>query len=650
MMATEPLTEDRRRRLLAAVAISLAVALALYLVRAQGLLQPLELAGYDLGVTLGPGTSEPAPVTLVLISENDIQALGRWPVPDRELAAALEAILANGPAAVGVDIYRDVSVPPGSNSLQALLAGDDRLIGIFKFPGAGTPGVSAPPALAATDRVGFSDLPLDADSIVRRGLAFMDDGAQTAWAFSLRVALRYLDDRGVGLGADPAHPERFMLGPTTFEPLPREFGAYTSLDNAGYQFMVDFSRDPRDFPRVSLGQLRAGAVPPELIRGRVVLVGVDAESVKDSFATPETRWPWSASTQISGVAMHGIIIDQLIRASRGASRPFSAWPPALETVLLVLCSVIGALLGLASRSVARLVVITLTGVLALTGTGMLLFLAGQWFPVALTSLGLSLSAGLTTAYLVQATRRERAALQKILSLQVSPDVAEEIWRRREELIEQGGLKPQHVTATVMFVDLQGFTPLTEALSSDELMDWLNPIMELATRVVIRHGGMVDDYFGDGIKVNFGVPLPRDSPASIAEDAARALACARELIDEAAELSKSARAPYLLRFGIHTGDVITASVGSRERQKYTSIGDTVNVAGRLESLAKEISHSTRLSESCVVLSASTAELLGDEVPLSYLGPVSLRGRVQPVKAYRLVINQNTATDAVKEIEP
>jgi adenylate cyclase len=300
--------------------------------------------------------------------------------------------------------------------------------------------------------------------------------------------------------------------------------------------------------------------------------------------------------------------------------------------------------------VARLVVITLTGVLALTATGMLLFLAGQWFPVALTSLGLSLSAGLTTAYLVQATRRERAALQKILSLQVSPEVAEEIWRRRGELIEQGGLKPQHVTATVMFVDLQGFTPLTEALSSDELMDWLNPIMDLATRIVISHGGMVDDYFGDGIKVNFGVPLPRDSTASVAEDAARALACARELIDEAAALSKHARAPYLLRFGIHTGDVIAASVGSRERQKYTSIGDTVNVAGRLESLAKEISHSTRLKESCVVLSASTVELLADEVPLSYLGPVSLRGRVQPVKAYRLVINQSTAADAVKEIEP
>lgn len=649
-MATEALTEDRRRQLLAAVAISLAVALALYLVRSQGLLQPLELAGYDLGATLKPTTSDPTPITLVLITESDIQALGRWPVPDRELAAALERILGDQPAAVGIDIYRDVSVPPGSQALQALLVSSDKLVGIFKFPGADTPGVSAPPALSDKGRIGFSDLPLDDDSIVRRGLAFMDDGARTAWSFSLKVALRYLRDHGVRLGPDPAQPAHFMLGPTTFEPLPAEFGAYTSLDNAGYQFMVDFGRDPRDFPRVSLGQLLAGAVPPDLIRDRVVLLGVDAESVKDSFATPETRWPWSASTQISGVAMHGIIIDQLIRASRGATRPFSAWSPPAETILLLLSCLIGALLGLASRSVARLVVITLTGVLALTGTGMLLFLAGQWFPVALTSLGLSLSAGLTTAYLVQATRRERAALQKILSLQVSQEVAEEIWRRRGELIEQGGLRPQHLTATVMFADLQGFTQLTEALSSDELMDWLNPIMDLATRIVIKHRGMVDDYFGDGIKVNFGVPLKRDSPASIAEDAARALACARELIDAAAELSNRARAPYLFRFGIHTGDVITASVGSRERQKYTSIGDTVNVAGRLESLAKEISHSTRLQESCVVLSASTAELLGGDVPLSYLGPVSLRGRVQPVKAYRLIVNQTTARDAVKEIEP
>jgi len=627
--------EDQRQLVFAAVIISLITAAAVQVVRSQGLLQPLELIGYDLGITLQRGPQVPAPVTLILITEPDIQHLGRWPIPDGDLAAVVEQIMIWKPTVLGIDIYRDLPIPPGTEALEELFRNDPRIIGIFKFPSADTPGVNAPPALAARDQVGFSDLLLDADSVVRRGLAFLDHGEQIAWAFPLKVALAYLAAEDVFIAPAPRNPEHFLIGESAFPPLPENFGAYTNLDNAGYQFLIDYSRRSRSLPSFSLKDLLDQQIPPELLRNRVVLLGVNAESVKDSFITPTSHWPWSDSPQIPGIAMHGIIVDQLIRASYGESLPFQAWSPLTEFWLLVAASLCGGLLGLRSTSVARLLNIVLPGVVVLILIGLILFLFDQWFPVLVTSLGLTISASLTTAYLVQLTRKERAALQKLLALQVSEEVAQEIWQRRDELLNEGALRPQQLTATVMFVDLQGFTRLTESLDSGALMQWLNPIFEAATRIIIRHGGMVDDYFGDGIKANFGVPIPRASEAEIAADANAAVSCARDLIREAADLSRLTHTPYRLRFGIHTGVVITASVGSEHRFKYTSIGDTVNVAARLESIAKEIAgRDPEQPNSCIVLSASTAELLEQSEELENLGPIDLQGRLQPITAYRM----------------
>jgi adenylate cyclase len=626
--------EDQRRLILAAVAISLATAVTVQIARSQGLLQPPELIGYDLGITLLPEPAVPAPVTLILITESDIQQLGRWPMADGDLATVIKQIIAWKPAVVGIDIYRDLPVEPGTRALDELFHTDPSIIGIFKFPSDDTPGVAAPSALEARGQVGFSDLLLDADSVVRRGLAFLDDGERVAWAFPLQVALKYLSAEDVYIAPAPENPDHFLIGKSAFPPLPENFGAYTNLDNAGYQFLIDYSRSASSFPTFSLEDLLDQRIPPELLRNRVVLLGANAESVKDSFITPTSHWPWSETPQVPGIAMHGIIVDQLIRASYGESLPFQAWSPMTEFGLLVAASLAGGLLGLRSTSVSRLLNIVLPGVLVFILLGLVLFLFDQWFPVLVTSLGLTISASLTTAYLVQLTRQERATLQKLLALQVSEEVAQEIWQRRAELLDEGALRPQQLTATVMFVDLQGFTQLTESLDSDTLMKWLNPILAAATRIIIRHGGMVDDYFGDGVKANFGVPIPRESEAQIAADARAALACARDLIAEADDLSKLTHTPYRLRFGIHTGVVITASVGSEHRFKYTSIGDTVNVAARLESLAKELGRESGVKGSSILLSASTVELLEPGIELDNLGPVSLQGRQQQINAYRI----------------
>jgi adenylate cyclase len=185
----------------------------------------------------------------------------------------------------------------------------------------------------------------------------------------------------------------------------------------------------------------------------------------------------------------------------------------------------------------------------------------------------------------------------------------------------------------MFVDLKGFTGLSEALAPEDLLEWLRPFLDVATGTIIEHGGMVDDYFGDGIKANFGVPLARVTEAEVRDDAERAVRCAGALVRAAHALNSPERPPYRLRIGIHTGTVVSATVGSKQRSKYTSLGDTVNVAARLEAHAKDIAPSS-LPEDCVLVSEATARLLDDRFTLVCLGEVALKGKAATVTAYRV----------------
>lgn len=628
------MTEDRRSLMLSAVLISLLAAALLLLTRSQGLLQPIELAGYDLGLTLRPSSPAPSPVTLIEFTEADIQALGRWPVTDDQLRQTIEQIDAFGPRVVGLDIYRDVAVPPGTDELHSLFAANRRLIGILKFHTESSVGVDPPASLESGNRIGFSDMVLDADGVVRRGLAFLDDGDNLFWAFSLKLALAYLAAEGIAIRPDADQPQHFRLGPTLIPPIPERFGAYHRIDNAGYQYLIDHRQRPENLPTYTLADLDASRIPSSAITDRIVILGVNAESVKDSFVTPISRWSLSGDPQVPGITLHGLLTDQLIRASRGESSPMQAPGALTEVVLLVFACLAGGAAGLLSRSVARLALIAVTGIVGVTALGIVLFVQDYWLPVFPMAAGWTASAGLVTAYLVQRARRERHQLQQILNVQISPAVASEIWRQRDELLSAGKLKPQTLTATVMFVDLQGFTQQTERRSPESLLDWLTPFLEIATETILEHGGMVDDYFGDGVKANFGVPKLPGTEADIAADAKRAVSCARAMTRRLASASRDLEAPYVVRFGIHTGEVLAGTVGSRFRSKYTTIGDTVNVAARLETTAKELALADMPTRNRIVASETTVSLAGNGDTWHKLGAIPLKGRNERVTAYVL----------------
>ena len=186
-------------------------------------------------------------------------------------------------------------------------------------------------------------------------------------------------------------------------------------------------------------------------------------------------------------------------------------------------------------------------------------------------------------------------------------------------------------ATVMFVDLIGFTRTAETLTPAEAMALLRAFHTLALRIVFAHGGMVDKFMGDGVMACFGVPEPTPSAAADALRMAFALLAALEQ-----PLPTGAGPPRRLRaaIGIHAGPVLMGDVGGDRQLQFTVVGDAVNVASRLETLTR--SQGTCLIASDAVVAAARAgleaELLGRLEPLP---PATLRGRAEPVAIWRLV---------------
>ncbi len=183
-------------------------------------------------------------------------------------------------------------------------------------------------------------------------------------------------------------------------------------------------------------------------------------------------------------------------------------------------------------------------------------------------------------------------------------------------VELGGVE---TTVTVLFADLEGFTALAERASASRLLEVLNAYLDLLVRYIKSNGGTVDKFMGDGVMALYNTPLPQ------ADHALRAVRTALQIRDALPEFHRRFEAPFRLRInaGIHTGPAVVGNIGTSELMDFTAIGDTVNLASRLQGLSKQ---------NQVTVSAATYALICDDVIAQRVGPRSVRGRAEPVTTY------------------
>lgn len=244
-----------------------------------------------------------------------------------------------------------------------------------------------------------------------------------------------------------------------------------------------------------------------------------------------------------------------------------------------------------------------------------------WNVIATTAIMgslLAIGAARARAAVLEAIDRER--LNQQFGRYFSPGVREKMRLAGEDFFRPGG-KVQDVA--VLFLDIRGFTRMSEAMGADATLAFLSDFQARMIRVLFSHGGTLDKFIGDGIFATFGTPI--SSP----DDPQRSVECACAMLAEVHSLNqqraRQGKGPIQIGIGLHWGPAVVGNVGSEERLEYTVIGDTVNTASRVEAATKELGQDILLTE------AVRARLTGN-FDLRLLGTQQLRGRLEPVVLY------------------
>lgn len=411
-------------------------------------------------------------------------------------------------------------------------------------------------------------------------------------------------------GLDPLASE-WLLGGVRVEPDP----ALMSIPYIG---------PPGSVPQISLKNiLQTNDHRDDIwnqLRNKVVLIGVGPGMGDEHFTPYASRLFFGRSSLMSGVEIHANVVESLLTGYRleGLSAPIRlAALLVFSGLAAVFFRVIPAWLGTALWLLASLL---------LVGLGYVAFRFGTLLPIS--SFVLAPAVVLTCVIVWRLTKeeRERSRLRQMFGRYVSNQVVTQLLQS-DELLELGG-KSQ--VLTVLFSDIRNFTTISEKLGAKEVVELLNTYFERACAVVLAQGGSIDKFIGDAIMVEFGSPLPFHDHAVRAAKAAIALqAVANEFGDWMEVRFPGRQLPHFsVGVGLHSGEAVIGNMGSSIRMEFTAIGDTVNLASRLEGLTKEFGCGILVSE-------ATVEAAGGDFVCGKTEVVQVKGRTQPVRVFELL---------------
>ena len=281
-------------------------------------------------------------VVIVTIDEQDIQFVGKWPVPDQSLAQLLKKIRVQQPRAIGLDIYRDLPEGTGQEELVKIFRSTPNLFGVEKITGER---VKPPPELKKREQVGLADLVLDSDFHVRRALlTAVDKGEGNTLKAGLGtiVALKYLEKEGITLESIDPQQQKFRLGKQIYLPLQNLEAGYRDKDLGGYQILLNWYGSEKAFVKVKMRDVLQGNIAKDMMRDRMVFIGSTAASTNDFFSSPFSSSWLSQTNQTPGVVIHANIALQLIHGAKTGTANLKGFSGSDFLVWIVFWSAIGS--------------------------------------------------------------------------------------------------------------------------------------------------------------------------------------------------------------------------------------------------------------------------------------------------------------------
>lgn len=377
---------------------------------------------------------------------------------------------------------------------------------------------------------------------------------------------------------------------------------------------VPFRGLAHSFPYVSAHKILNQTADPDLLKGKIILVGTTAPGLLDLRSTPvQSVYP--------GVEVHANIISGILD-QRINHRP--AWTVGYEFVLLILIAVgMALLLPLISplmATAATLVVLffTVGGTLIAWSNHIILPLASPLFLIALIFI-----LHMTYGFFIES--RGKRQLAHLFGQYIPPELVDEM----SESPAEYSLDGENREMTVLFSDVRGFTTISEGMDPKQLTQLMNALLTPMTRVIHKNRGTIDKYMGDAIMSFWGAPI-RDP-----EHARHALYAAMEMMVELKVMQKDFESrgwpPVNIGIGLNTGDMNVGNMGSEFRMAYTVLGDSVNLGSRLEGLTKNYGVNIIVSEST---KDSIPEFIFRDLDL-----VRVKGKNEPVAIFEPVGHKN-----------
>ncbi|MBI4528892.1 MAG: adenylate/guanylate cyclase domain-containing protein [Deltaproteobacteria bacterium] len=578
------------RHLIQSVVIGAAIAFAIFLLHLQGLLMIPELKTLDLRFRMRGPIPPKVPIVLVSIDQDSFDELGlSWPWPRTVHAELLRRISTGRPRIVGLDILFTEPRPDPTED-QALSeaireAGNVILAAeMTEVPSDFGPRttINLPIPIIRDSALGYGivNLMADPDGIVRRA----------------RPALRFQDRLFPGFAY------------RIFQNLARNENKMGE-EIARVPYLINFRGPARTYPVIPYYRILRNEIGSAVFRDKIVIVGAFSPSLHDLYPTP-----FSADQPTAGAEMQANFVETLLANDR--SVPLSEQAHALGFLLLCLSAIWTAVVLKPLR--AFFVILILAGGYS-AGLLYLFSFHQLWVPATPAFLGIaSIYGGITLQNYIR-EQKERIRLRAIFSRYVSPDVVDEILKNRHGLA-LGGKRRQ---ITVLFSDIRGFTSLSEQITPEQVVTLLSDYLAHAVQIVFKHGGTIDKFMGDAVMAIFG------APKSYEDNALRAVSAGLDLVrlaeSKSPEWARITGRPLVIGVGINSGEAVVGSIGSEIRSDFTAIGDTVNLASRLEALTKEL-------KAPMLISESTAEGVKTALPLRALGQVKVSGREAPLLVY------------------
>ncbi len=376
---------------------------------------------------------------------------------------------------------------------------------------------------------------------------------------------------------------------------------------------IDFHGPAGTYPTYSLADLVLRKVPLEDFRDRMVLIGPTATGIADTRPTPFDN------VAFPGVEVHANFIDNLLAGSfirRGLSEHL------IDLLFLALFSLPVGVAVIALRPLRSALLMPVIAALYLVFVQHEFSANGLWYAVFLpmATLFATYSASVTYSFFFE--EREKKQVRGAFQQYMAPEVISQVLDR-PELLRLGGDEKQ---LTAMFSDIRGFTALSEGLTPSALVELLNEYFSEMTDVIFKHQGTLDKYIGDAIMAFWGAPLDIPDHAERACRAALGMAEALERLQ--ARWREQGRPRIDIGIGLNTGPMLVGNMGSERRFNYTIMGDSVNLASRLEGVTKTFG--TR-----IIISESTRDEVGSAVIVRELDMIRVKGKSKPVTIYELL---------------